>query len=81
MEPVALNDWHFNADLDIRNEPVGYRIKSAILKNYSYLIIVGDEEVELQKYNIRERDNRKSFEKLTMNEIWEKFIDLEKKYK
>ncbi|AJS53920.1 ASG_G0031360.mRNA.1.CDS.1 [Saccharomyces cerevisiae] len=81
MEPVPLNDWHFNVDLDIRNEPVGYRIKSAILKNYSYLIIVGDEEVQLQKYNIRERDNRKSFEKLTMSQIWEKFIELEKNYK
>ena len=81
MEPVPLNDWHFNVDLDIRNEPVGYRIKSAILKNYSYLIIVGDEEVQLQKYNIRERDNRKSFEKLKMSQIWEKFIELEKNYK
>lgn len=77
--PVALNSFHFNADIDDRAEPVGYRIKDALIKNYSYLIIIGDKEVETNKFAIRTREDRK-LEHLTGDEIFAKFCDLERNY-
>ncbi|GCE98680.1 threonyl-tRNA synthetase [Zygosaccharomyces mellis] len=78
--PIPLNSFHFNVDLDERPEPVGYRIKDALMKNYSYLIIIGDKEVETGRYAIRTKEERR-LEHLTDNEIFEKFCELEKQYK
>ncbi|CAR26600.1 ZYRO0B13596p [Zygosaccharomyces rouxii] len=79
-DPIPLNSFHFNADLDERPEPVGYRIKDALMKNYSYLIIIGDKEVETGRYAIRTREDRQ-LEHLTDDEIFNKFRELEKHYK
>ncbi|SJM86796.1 probable Threonine--tRNA ligase, mitochondrial [Zygosaccharomyces bailii] len=79
-EPIPLNTFHFNVNLDERPEPIGYRIKDALMKNYSYLIIIGDKEVETGKFAIRTRADRK-LEHLTAEEIFSKFCDLEKNYK
>lgn len=78
-EPVKLNSFHFNVDMDARSEPLGYRIKDAIMNKYSYLIIVGDEEVETGKFSIRTSTNR-TVSHLTKNEIFEKFVQLEQNY-
>lgn len=78
--PVPLNSFHFNVDIDDRAEPVGYRIKDALMKNYSYLIIIGDKEVESSRYAIRTSQNRQ-LEHLTSQEIFSKFSDLERSYK
>ncbi|CCK70636.1 threonine--tRNA ligase MST1 KNAG_0E03820 [Huiozyma naganishii CBS 8797] len=80
LKPVPLNSFHFDVDVDARPEPVGYRIKDAISKHYSYLIMVGDEEVKTKTYSIRSRDNRK-LTRLTSEEIFEKFQKLESEYK
>ncbi|CCE91703.1 threonine--tRNA ligase MST1 TDEL_0D01190 [Torulaspora delbrueckii] len=78
--PVPLNSFHFNVDIDDRAEPVGYRIKDALMKDYSYLIIIGDKEVETSKFAIRTRQDRK-LEHLTSEEIFAKFSDLERHYR
>lgn len=80
IEPVKLNSFHFNVDIDERSEPVGYRIKSAIMKKYSYVIVIGDEETETGKYSVKKRDDRTNIEKLTADEILQKFKNLEKNY-
>ncbi|CCD24780.1 threonine--tRNA ligase MST1 NDAI_0D04670 [Naumovozyma dairenensis CBS 421] len=80
LEPIPMHGYQFNADLDDRSEPVGYRIKDAILKYYSYLIIIGDEEVKTGKFSVKERDNRSNLQHLTTDEIIEKFSTLEEKY-
>ena len=77
--PVPLNNFSFNVDIDQRSEPLGYRIKDAILKHYSYLIIVGKDEVASGKYSVRTRDSR-DLEHLTSDEIYEKFCSLERNY-
>ncbi|QLQ79911.1 hypothetical protein HG537_0C05600 [Torulaspora globosa] len=77
--PVPLNSFHFNVDIDERAEPVGYRIKDALTKDYSYLIIIGDKEVESSKYAVRTRQDR-TLEHLTSEEIFAKFSDLERRY-
>lgn len=79
-DPVEMNSFHFNVDLDERPEPVGYRIKDALMKNYSYLIIIGDKEVETGKYAIRTREDRQ-LQHLSDDEIFGKFCELEKHYK
>lgn len=79
MEPVKLNSFHFSADIDDRAEPAGYRIKDAIMKNYSYLIIVGEKEIENGKFAIRTSTSRK-LEHLSMDEIFNKFVSLEESY-
>ncbi|KAI8389678.1 uncharacterized protein HLK63_D03707 [Nakaseomyces glabratus] len=80
LKPVPISHVSYNADIDIRAEPVGYRIKDAITKNYSYLIIVGDNEVKAQKFSVRTRENRTPV-LMDTNEILEKFKDLESNYK
>lgn len=78
-KPVPLNSFHFNVDIDERAEPVGYRIKDALIKNYSYLIIIGDKEVESSNFAVRTRQDR-NLEHLTSEEIFTKFSELEKNY-
>lgn len=80
LEPIPLNSFHFNVDMDIRSESVGYRIKDSLIKNYSYLIIIGDEEVKTGKYSIRTRGDRK-LEHLQSEEIFNKFKMLEETFK
>lgn len=79
-EPVKLNSFHFNVDIDDRAEPTGYRIKEAIEKNYSFLIMVGTKEIESGKYAIRTRESR-DLEHLTLDEIIQKFSNLESNFK
>ncbi|CEP61643.1 threonine--tRNA ligase MST1 LALA0_S03e07514g [Lachancea lanzarotensis] len=77
--PVKLNSLHFNVDVDDRAEPAGYRIKDAIMKNYSYLIMVGAKEIESGKYAIRSRESRE-LSHLSIDQIMNKFRDLEENY-
>lgn len=79
-QPAKLNSFHFNVDIDDRAEPVGYRIKDAIMKNYSYLIMVGANEIESGKYALRTRSSRE-LTHLTIKEIFDKFTELEMNYK
>lgn len=51
------------ADVDVRNEKIGYKIREASSQKIPYLIIVGDSEVEQQNINVRKRGN---FEQHTM---------------
>ncbi|CCH61504.1 hypothetical protein TBLA_0E04510 [Henningerozyma blattae CBS 6284] len=80
IQPIPLNSFHFEAHVDDRSEPLGYRIKDAILNKYSYLIIIGDEEVKTNKYSIRTYNDR-NIEHLTSAEIFDKFKTLEENYK
>lgn len=79
LEPVPLHSFHFSANLDDRSEPVGYRIKDAIHHDYSYLILVGDEEVKTDKFSIRTREDRK-LSHLSEKEIVQLFRELESTY-
>ena len=80
IEPIPLNNFRFNVDIDDRAEPLGYRIKDAIMKHYSYLIIIGENEVNSGKYSIRTRDDKK-LDHLTGKEIYDMFCLLERNYK
>ncbi|ODV80815.1 threonyl-tRNA synthetase [Suhomyces tanzawaensis NRRL Y-17324] len=75
-----MTGYNFYVDIDKRNETVGNRIKEAIQKGYSYILMLGDKDIELGTVAIRSRDNRK-VSNLTSQEVYKMFIDLEKHYK
>ncbi len=43
----------FRADKDLRNEKIGYKIRSWTLQKVPYMIIVGDKEVAMQNVSVR----------------------------
>ncbi|CDO93512.1 unnamed protein product [Kluyveromyces dobzhanskii CBS 2104] len=78
--PIPLNTFHFSVDIDSRDESVSKRIREAIKKSYSYIIMIGDKEVDSGKVAIRTRES-KSIELLTIDEVFDKFVELEQSYK
>ena len=46
----------FRADMDLRNEKIGYKIRSGTLQKIPYMIIVGDKEVAMQNVSVRTLD-------------------------
>lgn len=51
-----LKNKGIRADLDLRNEKIGYKIREHTLKRVPYLIVVGDREVENEAVAVRTRD-------------------------
>ncbi|MCI6542891.1 MAG: threonine--tRNA ligase [Firmicutes bacterium] len=56
IEQKLLNSG-IRAELDNRNEKIGYKIREAQLQKIPYMIIVGDNEVETKTISIRGRGN------------------------
>lgn len=75
-----LTGYNFHVDVDSRNDTVGNRIKDAIQKGYSYILMLGDKDLEAGTVAIRSRDDRK-VENLTPSQVYDKFVHLEKMYK
>ncbi|KAH3680626.1 hypothetical protein WICPIJ_008197 [Wickerhamomyces pijperi] len=75
----AIHDYKFHIDIETRNETVGNKIKEAIKKGYTYIIMIGDKEVESGKIALRKATERKT-ENLSVEEVRQRFIDLEKSY-
>lgn len=78
--PIPLNSFHFSVNMDDRDESVSKRIREAIKKHYSYIIMIGDKEVETGKVSIRTRESR-DVEQLSIDDVFNKFVNLEKNYK
>lgn len=74
-----LTGFNFHVDVDKRAATVGHRTKEAIQSGHSYIILIGDRDIANGTYSVRSRDDRK-VENLTGDEIYQKFVDLEKKY-
>ncbi|MCK5453455.1 MAG: threonine--tRNA ligase, partial [Calditrichia bacterium] len=45
----------FRAEIDSRNEKVGYKIREAEVNKTPYMIIVGDQEAESEQVSVRQR--------------------------
>lgn len=76
---APMTGYNFYVDVDTRSETVGNRIKDAIHKGYSYILMVGDKDIENGTVAVRTRDLRK-VSNMTVNEIYKKFVELEKNY-
>ena len=59
-EKVAkyLTNQGFRADLDLRNEKIGYKIREHTLMRIPYLLVVGDREMENEAIAVRTRDGK-----------------------
>lgn len=51
----SLQDKGFRADLDLRNEKIGFKIREHTLQRTSYLLVVGDREMENRSVALRTR--------------------------
>lgn len=78
-EVAPITGHNFFVDVDSRNETVGVRIKDAIQKGYSYILMLGDKDLESGTIACRTLSDRKIMN-LTKEAILEKFKDLEKSY-
>lgn len=75
-----MTGYNFYVDVDSRSETVGNRIKDAIQKGYSYIVMIGDKDIEKGTVAVRTRDSRK-VDNLTPEQLYHQFIELEKQYK
>ncbi|ODQ59661.1 hypothetical protein WICANDRAFT_91427 [Wickerhamomyces anomalus NRRL Y-366-8] len=75
-----LIEHKFYIDIDSRKETVGTRIKESVKKGYTYIIMIGDKELEAKKVAIRHSSERTP-QVITPQETRELFIDLENNYK
>lgn len=75
-----FTNYRFYVDVDKRNESVKKKVRDAIEKGYNYLIVIGEKEFNNKILSIKEK-NQTEVEALTQDQIYQKFIELEKNYK
>jgi len=51
-----LKGADIRAEIDVRNEKIGYKIREATLRKIPYLVIIGDKEVADQQITVRKRN-------------------------
>lgn len=78
-----LEEAGIRADIDERDEKIGYRIREAQLQKVPYMLVVGDKEIEGPELTVRNRDTgkqskieREAFIQALQNEIKEKSKEL-----
>lgn len=54
----TLRNNGFRADLDLRNEKIGFKIREHTLQRIPYLIVIGDREVETRSLAVRDRQGQ-----------------------
>ncbi len=52
----SLSEQGYRAELDIRNEKIGYKIREHTLQRIPYLLIIGDKEQENNTISVRTRE-------------------------
>jgi len=55
---AKLKEAGLRAELDPRNEKIGYKIREAEVKYIPYILVVGDKEVEAGEVNVRRRGQK-----------------------
>ena len=59
---AMLKDRGVRAELDVRNEKIGYKIREAKLEKVPYVIVVGDKEAQDGTVNVNKRDAEEKFD-------------------
>lgn len=76
---APITGYNFYVDIDSRDESVGTRIKDAVQKKYSYILMIGDKDIEKGTVAVRTRESRKVLN-MTPKELKELFVALERNY-
>ena len=63
----------FRAEVDTRNEKIGYKIREAQLEKIPYMLVIGDEEMANGTVSIRSRKEG-NLGSLSMAELMDKII-------
>ena len=63
-----LVDFGFRAEIDIRNEKVGFKIREHTMQRIPFLIIIGDKEEENNEISVRTREG-KDLGKMTIDKF------------
>jgi len=50
-----LQNKGFRADIDLRNEKIGFKIREHSMQRYPYILVVGDREQENNQVSVRRR--------------------------
>lgn len=79
VQPGKLHSRYFNVDILASDETVGARTRRAISEGYSYIIMIGDREVESSNISVRSKSDKKT-EILDVKGVINKFSDLEDNY-
>jgi threonyl-tRNA synthetase len=80
IEAGKLNATVFNVDVAVQDEPVNMRIRRAISEGYSYLLMVGDREVDSKTVSVRARGSKKA-EDMTAQHLLQLFSRLQDEYR
>ncbi len=64
-----LKDRGFRAELDDRNEKIGYRIREAQLEKIPYMLVAGDKEVEAGHISVRSRKAAGETQDMSLDEF------------
>lgn len=78
-EVSPMTGYNFYVDVDDRWESIGSRTRDGISKGYSYILTIGDKDISSQTVAIRSRNDRK-ITSMRAEDIYQKFIDLERNY-
>ena len=57
VQKMLVNEG-FRANIDLRNEKIGYKIREHTIQRIPYLLVVGDREVESQTIAVRTREGK-----------------------
>lgn len=76
---APITGFNFYVDIDSRDESVGNRIRDAVQKKYSYILMLGDRDIEQGTVAVRTRENRK-VKNMTAKEISDLFVSLERSF-
>lgn len=80
QELAPLTGHHFYVDVDSRSETVSSRIKGAIQKGYSYIVVVGEKEIANGTITVRTRDDGR-VSQMTARDLYGEFMLLDKQFK
>ncbi len=73
-----LEENGIRAELDDRNEKIGYKIREARLQKVPYMLIIGDNEVENGTLSVRERGENGDLGSMTADEFIERAVSEDK---
>jgi threonyl-tRNA synthetase len=68
----VLQDKGFRADLDLRNEKIGFKIREHTLQRTPYLLVVGDREMENRSVAVRTRGGE-DLGSMSLDELIQRF--------
>lgn len=77
---APLTGHHFHVDVDARSEPVGARIREALGKGYSFVVVVGEKEQESGTVLVRTLASKR-LETVETGELYRRFVQMEREYK